>query len=152
MSLEVLDVSAGKRMVWANRSNPRAWFLDRRQEVGPDVVADSRALPFADASFDLAVFDPPHANLGQNGRMAERYGYFTAAEITDLLRGTSRELHRVLRPEGLVAFKWNDHDRRLESALALMPEFEPLVCHGLTISGRHRSRTYWALLVRLEAV
>lgn len=35
--------------------------VDIRPEVRPDVVADGRALPFADDSFDAVLLDPPYS-------------------------------------------------------------------------------------------
>jgi SAM-dependent methyltransferase len=72
--------------------------VDIRREVLPDVVADGRALPFADESFDAVLIDPPYS-----------------VEYADQLYGTDyprpsallREASRVLRPGrrvGIVHF------------------------------------------------
>jgi methyltransferase family protein len=72
--------------------------VDIRREVLPDVVADGRALPFADESFDGVLIDPPYSK-----------------EYADHLYGTEyprpsallREAVRVLRPcrfVGMVHF------------------------------------------------
>ena len=64
-------------MFWFDHSDPRAVFVDKRQEshtlpdvssaggsrelvISPDLQADFTSLPFPDASFALVVFDPPH--------------------------------------------------------------------------------------------
>ena len=67
----ILDMCCGSRMFWFDKQDARAVFVDIRAEqhtlcdgrslvINPDVIADFRALPFADATFPVVVFDPPH--------------------------------------------------------------------------------------------
>lgn len=148
--MKILDLSAGNRMIWHNRKHPLATYVDIRPEVKPDFVCDTRNLPpEVGSGFDLIVFDPPHMNLGKKSRMAKSYGHHTTAEILDTVKKTSVEAHRVSKPGALMALKWNDHDIKLERVLDLLPEWEPLFGHGLSIPGRRRSQTYWMLLRRL---
>ena len=145
--MKILDVSAGNRAVWFDKHHSMATFLDIRPEVEPDIVADSRNLgTFADGSFDLAVFDPPHVNFGKNAEMSKTYGWHTTVEIRDILERTAIELSRVVRPDGLLALKWNDHDQKLTTVLALMPSWEPLFGHQVSIRTKHASTTSWVLL------
>ncbi len=73
-SQSILDMCCGSRMFWFNKRDERAVFADiraeehilcdgRRPVISPDLIADFRALPFADASFPVVVFDPPHWNV-----------------------------------------------------------------------------------------
>src|SRR4051812_35499881 len=83
---DVLDACCGSRMFWFDKNNLLAMFMDKRAEghvlcdgralnINPDVVADFTNMPFADESFYLVVFDPPHmTSLGQNSWMAKKYG------------------------------------------------------------------------------
>lgn len=146
-------MSAGNRAVWFDKRCPLADFVDIRPEVEPDLVADSRALPLSLApGYDLIVFDPPHKNNGANGRMVKNYGHHTASEIEDIVRGTAREVHRVARTEGLLAFKWNDHSRRLSVVLGwLSPYWRPLFGHGVS-SQQRSSQTAWVMLLRSEVL
>lgn len=82
----ILDVCCGSRMFWFNKLDTRAVFADIRAEehtlcdgrrlvISPDLIADFRALPFADASFPVVVFDPPHLErIGQTAWMGKKYG------------------------------------------------------------------------------
>lgn len=62
---EVLDACCGPRMMWFDKGDPRALFIDKRSEVwfdpgtnhglprqpvviSPDMIADFRAMPFPD--------------------------------------------------------------------------------------------------------
>lgn len=64
----ILDMCCGSRMFWFDKQDERAVFSDIRAEqhklcdgrslvISPDIIADFRALPFADASFPIVVFD-----------------------------------------------------------------------------------------------
>jgi hypothetical protein len=148
--MKILDLSAGNRAVWFDKEYRDTVFVDRRAEVGPDFVADSRELPSKVGNgFDLIVFDPPHMCCGPNGHMAERYGYIRTGEIKELIRLTAREAHRVSNPDALMAFKFNDHDISFRKALGLMSEWwEPLFGHLTAMRTAHSSATQWIMLRR----
>jgi len=152
MTLSILDLSAGKRAVWFNKRHPQVTFLDCRPDVEPDVVCDTRELPAAvGGGFGLLVFDPPHVNFGKNAEMSKQYGHHTTEEIRDIVRRTAHEAHRVSAPQALMAFKWNDHDQKLEKVLALMTEWwEPLFGHKVAQRTKHSSATYWVMLLRRD--
>lgn len=149
--MRILDVSAGNRAVWFDKKNPLATFVDIRPEVEPDIVADTRSMPFIeDSTYDLAVFDPPHVNFGANAEMSKTYGHHTTSDIRDIITRTAQELHRIIRSEGLMAFKWNDHDQKLEKILSLMPNWEPLFGHKTSQRNMRSSQTFWVLMRNLK--
>lgn len=135
----ILDACCGSRMFWFNRHNSRAVFVDKRKErhaltdksskggsreliIDPDMQADFTALPFADNSFSLVVFDPPHLiRCGRKGWLAKKYGKL-GADWQDELRLGFAECFRVLKPEGVLIFKWNEHEVPVSQVLALTPE------------------------------
>ena len=142
-------MTAGDRAIWFNKKQPGVVFLDHRPEVEPTFVVDIRKMPLADDNFNLVVFDPPHANFGKNGNMTKNYGHYTAKQIKELIREGAKEAHRISRRDALMAFKWNNHDHKLESVLKLMPQWEPLFGH--VVSARKATRastTYWVMLRR----
>ncbi len=151
--LRILDMTAGARAIWFDKSHPLCHFVDIRECVGPDFVADSRRLPLGiePDTYSLVVFDPPHVNFSKNGKMAKNYGHHTSAEIKTFIAGASKEAHRVSKPNALMAFKWNDHDLKLESALKLMAEYwEPLFGQKTSVRTMRVSTTYWVMLKRKE--
>lgn len=152
MSVRILDLSAGNRAIWFDKQCKLATYVDVRPEVNPDFIADSRALPAElQGPYDLVVFDPPHKNNGASGHMTRNYGHHTAREITEIIRGTAREAHRVSRDGALMAFKWNDHTRKLASVLPLLePFWRPLFGHGVS-SQQRSSQTSWVMLLRERA-
>lgn len=146
--MKILDLSAGRRAIWFNKSHPLATYLDKRAEVNPTILCDTRELPEAvGTGYDLICWDPPHMNCGPNSNMSKVYGYHTTAEILDLIKRTAIEAWRVARPDALMAMKWNNHDIALQRVFFLMPQWEPLFGH-LTKDGPG-SQTYWTMLRRL---
>lgn len=150
--MKILDLSAGKRAVWFDKQNPLCTFVDIREEVEPDIVADTRNLPDSvGVDYDLVVFDPPHVNFGKNAQLSQTYGWHTTSEIRDTIEKTAREAHRVTKPEALMAFKWNTHDQKLERVLALMEQYwEPLFGHAVSLRTKHASTTYWVMLIKVQ--
>lgn len=152
----VLDVTAGSRMMWFDRGDYRAVFLDERQEehvlcdgrsliVDPDVVGDFRDLPFDDCSFFHVVFDPPHLErLGPKAWTRAKYGALLSSWRDDLAAGFS-ECFRVLKPNGTLIFKWNEDQIPVSEILSLTSH-KPLYGHR---SGR-ASKTHWIAFLKEE--
>lgn len=146
--MKILDLSAGKRAIWFDKKNPLAVFLDKRAEVNPDFICDTKQIPkTVGQDYDLIVWDPPHMNCGPKSNMSAVYGYHTTEEILETVGATAMEAHRVSRSGALMAFKWNNHDIKLKRVLNLMPFWEPLFGH-LTKDGPG-SQTFWVMLRRL---
>jgi hypothetical protein len=149
--MRILDLSAGNRAVWFNKQHPLAVYLDKRPEVNPTIVCDTRQIPESVGDgYSLVVWDPPHMNTGPNSNMSKVYGHHTTEEILDTIKKTAEEAWRVTGSGALMAFKWNSHDIKLKRVLDLMPQWEPLFGH-LTKDGP-RSQTYWVQLRRKERI
>ena len=148
----VLDPCSGSRMMWFDKADQRCLFGDtrderhslkdrhyqRRLEIHPDVRLDFRRLPFADNSFKVVVFDPPHlVRAGKKSWLALKYGSLTADWRDDIRKGFA-ECFRVLESGGVLIFKWNEAQIKVPEILALTPE-KPLFGHP---TGRH-GRTHW---------
>jgi SAM-dependent methyltransferase len=135
----ILDACCGSKMVWFDRQDERAVFADKRKEshvlkdksssggsrtldINPDIQADFTDLPFEDGTFALVVFDPPHlVRNGKKGWLAKKYGKLEGDWKEDLRKGFA-ECFRVLKPEGTLIFKWNEHEVPVSQILALTPE------------------------------
>lgn len=147
--MKIIDLTAGNRAIWFNKSHPDTVFVDRRELNETTFTADSTDLPFGSNQFDLVVFDPPHLNCGKNSNMSKVYGHHTTAEIKFLLAGVGKEAHRISRSNALMALKWNTHDIKLQKVFDLMPQWEPLF--GYLTKDGPRSQTYWCMLRRIGA-
>ena len=158
----VLDPCSGSRMMWFDRENPDAVFGDRRREtltvtdnsrgnasgqrvvrIDPDTLLDFRALPYADGTFKLVAFDPPHlVQAGPRSWLAAKYGKLSENWRDDLRAGFA-ECFRVLARDGVLVFKWNETQVKLSEVLALTPH-APLF--GNT-SGK-RAGTHWLVFMK----
>jgi ubiquinone/menaquinone biosynthesis C-methylase UbiE len=144
----ILDATCGSRMMWFNKTHPKALYADIRSEshelcdgrsleITPDIEMDFRQMPFADNSFQLVVFDPPHLKkLGKSSFLAKKYGVLNYHWRDDIRDGL-KECMRVLKPNGILIFKWSESQIRLPNIYDLLPQ-EPLFGHtsgkgGLTI-------------------
>ncbi len=159
----VLDPCCGSRMFWFDRADDRAVFGDIRQEshsltdkssaggareltIAPDTVMDFRALPFEDNTFPLVVFDPPHlVRNGKTGWLAKKYGKLGDDWRADIAAGFA-ECFRVLRPNGTLIFKWNEHEIRVSELLALTDQ-KPLFGNrcGKT------AKSHWIVFLKSDA-
>lgn len=158
-----LDVCCGSRMFWFNRQDPRAIFGDIRSErhslpdkssaggsreliIAPDAVMDFRALPYSPETFHLVVFDPPHLiRNGKSGWLAKKYGKLGQDWREDIRAGFS-ECFRVLKPNGTLIFKWNEHEVKVSELLALTDE-KPLIGNrcGKT------AKSHWIVFMKATA-
>lgn len=158
----VLDPCCSARAMWFDKKDTRAIFGDCRSEtvtvtdrshgdvdgtrvleIAPDVQMDFRAMPFADGTFGLVVFDPPHlVRAGKSSWLAARYGRLSESWKDDLRQGFS-ECFRVLKPDGVLIFKWSEVQIPVSEILALTPE-RPLFGHR---SGK-AAKTHWITFMK----
>jgi hypothetical protein len=145
--LKILDATAGSRAVWFDKNYRDTTYLDLvdRRYHGNE-LGDCRHTRFENGEFDIVVFDPPHMNVGPTSSMAQSYGHFTTHEIRELVRDAFAEFHRILRADGLVAFKWADHDMSLDKILSPVRGFDRLVGVPTAMRTKHSSQTFWVLM------
>lgn len=154
MKKKILDPCCGSKMFWFDKHHPDVLFADIRSEthklcdgrtleIKPDMEIDFRAMPFDDCSFKMVVFDPPHLkDLGQNTWMAQKYGVLLPTWETDIQAGFD-ECMRVLEPNGVLIFKWNEIQIKLSTVLEII-KYKPLFGHT---SGKH-GRTIWLAFMK----
>lgn len=151
---KILDACCGSRMFWFDKQNPNVLFGDIRNEehilcdgrslyIHPDIEIDFRKMPFEDDKFKLVVFDPPHMNkLGLKSWMAQKYGVLLPTWEMDIKLGFD-ECMRVLEPNGILIFKWNEAQITLNKVLACIQN-KPLFGH---VTGKH-GKTIWMTFMK----
>jgi len=168
----ILDACCGGKMFYFDKHDSRVLFQDIREvettlcdgrhfEVKPDVVADFTNMPYADDSFSMVVFDPPHLlrNVGKSkfadlygslnpkakptGYQHIKYGSLPNMDWKELLTKGFAECFRVLSPGGFLIFKWNETDIKVSEILKLTPQ-KPIFGH---ISGK-RANTHWICFMK----
>ena len=147
----VLDATAGSRMIWFDKNNPDALYIDNRQlettlcdgrtlNIKPDMVVDFRDMPFDDNTFYLVVFDPPHLIIaGDTSWLAKKYGVLGKTWREDIRQGFN-ECMRVLKPNGTLVFKWYEDQIKLSEILKTI-EYKPLF-------GNRRAKTHWLVFMK----
>lgn len=141
----ILDPTCGSRQIWFNKNEPHTIYCDEREgeweidvngrnpyrkhlEVRPDIVCDFTKLPFAESSFYLVIFDPPHVkNLSDKSWFKKEYGSLDDGWETVINRGF-HECMRVLKPNGVLIFKWSDVSISTRDVIRAIGE-EPLFGH-----------------------
>ncbi|MCI6255959.1 MAG: class I SAM-dependent methyltransferase [Clostridiales bacterium] len=163
MEKKILDVTCGSRTIWFNKHHPAALYCDKRRGtfqgcwksgdgkstrdciVDPDVLCDFTALPFQDNSFPLVVFDPPHLTGAKDTAwLVKKYGKLDDT-WPQMLNDGFAECMRVLKPDGVLIFKWSEYDIPAEKVWKAIGQ-KPLFGHH---SGK-QSRTFWACFMKLE--
>jgi len=129
----ILDACCGSRMWHFDKANPLVEFCDNREHeavlcdgrrltVKPDRIMDFRCLDFADGTFDLVLFDPPHLlHGGERSWIVQKYGRLDRETWREDLRRGFAECWRVLRPGGTLVFKWSEVDIHMREIRPLFP-------------------------------
>lgn len=160
---KILDATCGSRSIWFNKQHPATVYMDKRQEfetriwqsrdglsertltVNPDVIADFTAIPFANDTFYLVVFDPPHLRkAGETSWLVKKYGKLDD-NWPQMLREGFTECMRVLRPNGILIFKWSESQIPATKVWEAIGH-EPLFGHH---SGK-QSKTFWGCFMKGE--
>lgn len=163
MKKRILDVTCGSRTMWFDKNHPAAVYCDRRKEtcfniwpstngksdrsciIDPDVVCDFTSLPFDDGEFSLVVFDPPHLiKANETAWLVKKYGKLDDT-WPQMLHDGFVECMRVLKPDGVLVFKWNEFDIPAADVWKAIGQ-KPLFGHH---SGK-KSKTFWACFMKLE--
>ena len=153
---KVIDVCCGGRSFWFDKENPNVEFCDIRNEgdiqlcngqtirVAPDTVCDFTDLPFEDNTYYLAVFDPPHLiGKKETAWMVKKYGSLPSDGWQEILKKGFQECMRVLKPNGVLIFKWNEVEVPISKILHLFGK-QPLFGHS---SGK-RMNTHWVCFMK----
>ena len=158
----ILNATCASRGIWFNKNHPEAIYMDIREEHGsaiwkstngpservlnvePDVVASFTDMPFDNESFNLVVFDPPHlVKVGDSAWLKKKYGRLPEDWPT-LIRDGFKECMRVLKPYGVLIFKWSDIQVSTRDVINAIGE-EPLFGHR---SGR-AMKTHWMCYMKI---
>ena len=155
MGKKIIDVCCGSKMFWFDKNNPNVEFCDIRQvprhefypnqyiEIAPDKVCDFTDLPYADKTFKLVVFDPPHlTHASDKSWLALKYGTLKDDWQSMLKKGFA-ECVRVLDDYGVLIFKWSEVQIPLQQILPLC-ELKPLFGNR---SGRNNN-THWICFMK----
>ena len=98
-----------------------------------------------DNSFPLVVFDPPHlTGAKETAWLVKKYGKLDD-NWPQMLHNGFRECMRVLKPDGVLIFKWSEYDIPAAEVWKAIGQ-KPLFGHH---SGK-QSRTFWGCFMKLD--
>lgn len=155
---KILDPCCGSKMFWFDTNNPNVEFCDIRKldkqeyypgryiEINPDTICDFTNLPFENNMFYLVVFDPPHLrHSGKKSIMRLKYGTLND-DWKETLRKGFDECMRVLKPNGVLIFKWSEIQITLSEILPLFRQ-APLFGNKYIKKGR---KTHWLCFMKMD--
>jgi hypothetical protein len=100
-----LDLTPGTRTFWSETVPTQVSVVFS--------ASDFTALPYGDAAFDVAIFDPPHlADAGQKSIMAARYGTYKNVDLEPAVPAGCREAWRVARVGAIAKVTDHVHESR----------------------------------------
>ena len=164
---KILDVTCGDKTIWFQKNELHTIYCDKRREewegdfgkvlradgkqkhrhlvINPDVLCDFTDLPFENCTFSLVVFDPPHIeNLSAGAWMRKAYGSLDG-DWKPMIRKGFEECMRVLKPDGVLVFKWSDVSISTREILNVIGQ-EPLFGHR---SGK-KMNTHWMCFMKFD--
>jgi len=156
MNKKILDVCCGPKGMWFDKHDERALYLDKRNEqhinsylsgnkkmeIKPDKIGDFTNIQEEDNSFYLVVFDPPHIKRNKLGEITKRYGMLEENWKETISKGFA-ECFRVLKPNGILIFKWCEVQFSVKEILKLTDK-KPLFGHK---SGK-KMQTHWITFIK----
>ncbi len=156
----ILDMTCGMRTMWFDKNEPHTIYCDKRDEefdlyfgenksrlyschIHPDVQCDFTDLPFEDDTFSLVIFDPPHLTTAkETSWLVKKYGKLTE-NWPKMLHDGFHEGIRVLKPNGVLIFKWSEYNVQANEVWKAIGE-KPLFGHR---SGK-KSTTFWGCFMK----
>ena len=157
---KVLDVCCGSRGMWFDKQDVRALYIDKRCKdynlklnaaypnggiikIEPDIIGDFTNIKQPNNSFFHVVFDPPHiTRKAIESDLTKRYGVLQDG-WQDMIRKGFEECFRVLKPNGILIFKWSEVQIPIRDVLKLTKQ-KPLYGHK---SGK-RMNTHWVCFIK----
>ena len=160
----ILDVTAGNRMIWANKNPPDVIFLDKEHgfRIDPDIIADNTHLPFRDNfKFVSIIFDPPWGvNMPPwwtdkdraGGTRGDFFGDFKSKrELITYIHKAQREFQKYT---GRLCFKWGERNVSLWNILPLFTKAGWNIIHtreikaNRNVGGKSSNKNWWVTFIR----
>jgi SAM-dependent methyltransferase len=151
----ILDPCCGSKMFYHDKESDAVMFCDIRElhtklcdgrelHIQPDKIINVTNMEnIADEAFSYIIFDPPHlVKVGESSWLAQKYGQLPVLWEEWMIKAFT-ECFRVLKPGGMLLFKWSDEDIPHKDVLRCALPYLPLV-------GDKQGKTRWTFFVKIE--
>lgn len=167
---EILDATAGNRLMWKIKDYPGIHFIDIEEELEyqPDQFMDCTNTDFPDNHFNLIFFDPPHNwGIPKNERIFtipskkvadEKFNYGRTypsyygldkfdnkSGLINFIYEAQEEFKRILKPNGLLFFKWSEYKIPVHNIKCLFRDWIELMEIPLKSPPRGKNFSYWII-------
>lgn len=103
-------------------------------------------MPFQDGKFRMVVFDPPHlARVGEKSWLCKKYGKLPE-NWQQFINDSIHECMRVLADFGVLIFKWNEQQIKVNDVLNAITDYRPVFGHRTTI----KNNTIWMAFMKMR--
>lgn len=173
----ILDAGCGNRCMWKQKDNPNIVFIDIEKQLQrkPNLFASNIALPFRGGEFDTIFFDPPfkwncddhpffsfpntdmlyamYPDISKRSQ-ASYYGierYKTREALVAYLFKAEQELHRILKPDGILWLRWCSMTSMTEKhVLNIFHNWDNCTTHQIDSNRRSTGSTnsFWFMLMK----
>lgn len=146
----ILDATAGNRTIWQHKNSKNIIYIDsqRKLTTKPTIFADNTYTPFLDNIFSTIFYDPPHDWGSKEGYHPEYYieikrwaakhkpfaftyygwdVYQSYQELLHHIFKAQKEFYRILKPDGLLWFKWCEIRKPLNKVITLFVDWTELL-------------------------
>lgn len=151
----ILDPCCGSKMFYHDKESDAVMFCDIRElhtklcdgrelHIQPDKIIDVTNMEnIADEAFSYIIFDPPHlVKVGESSWLAQKYWQLPVL-WEEWMTKAFAECFRVLKPGGMLLFKWSDEDIPHKNVLRCALPYLPL-------AGDKQGKTRWTFFVKIK--
>lgn len=149
----ILDPCCGSKMFYYDKESDVVMFGDIRElhtklcdgrelHIQPDKLMDATDMKgIEDNTFSCVIFDPPHlVQVGESSWLAQKYGHLPLL-WEEWMNKAFAECFRVLKPGGMLLFKWNEEDIPHRAVLRCALPYKP-------IAGDKTGKTRWTFFCK----
>lgn len=151
----ILDPCCGSKMFYHDKESDAVMFCDIRElhtklcdgrelHIQPNKLIDVTNMEdIANEAFNCIIFDPPHlVKVGESSWLAQKYGKLPVLWEEWMIKAFT-ECFRVLKPGGMLLFKWSNEDIPHKDVLRCALPYLPL-------AGDKQGKTRWTFFVKIE--
>ena len=172
----ILDATAGNRSMWQYKDSEHIIYIDMEKKltIKPTIFCSNTNTPFPNSIFDVIFYDPPHFYNDKGsfysipdaktfmekwqgyGAVPRYYGgdkYKTQVSLLRHVFDAQKEMHRILKDDGLLWLKWNETYITIHTILHLFDRWQVMLQLPIRLSNPNRTQkqTYWVCMSKKKS-